>query len=94
MSRVTFSSGDSVKLLRIPLTSKSFSDMLPIDMEILAMSSSELNIKIYYFSRHPIARKKNFIICKTGEELPKNDFQYYFFVGTVLEKGLHVFEVV
>lgn len=94
MSRVTFASGDVIRTCILDVIPGIYERVLPIDTEILDVGVENKEIKLFYFSRSESTRKRKFVVHATDKPLPKNNFQYYFYVGSISRKGLHIFELV
>jgi hypothetical protein len=94
---ISFASGDSVKEVIFESYSGIHSQDMPIDAEILEVGfNADKKIVLFYVSKYKNApiQPRSFYVSYSDSPLPRSDFKYYHYVGTIARKGLHVFEVV
>lgn len=94
--RINYSSGNCIRKVEIASTPGKYEVKLSIDADILQIGMSKGVVVLYVGERDPRMAKKErmFFIGKTDEPLPTEQFKYYFYLGTVVKKGWHIFELV
>ena len=93
--KISFSTGDYIKAVSLDPAPGLYLRDIPVGAEILACGLEVTDLKIFYGVKYRDQRLKErrFFIASTDMPLPREDFQYYAYIGTITELGLHVFEV-
>lgn len=96
--KINLEAGQTIREVVLELKIGSYENILPIDFEILDVGTKDNKIVLIGASRsvgRVSERVFRFLIHPSLEPLPKKDnFSYYWYVGSIPRKGLHIFEVV
>lgn len=94
--RINFSPGNVIQEYVLGDAPTYYEISMPVDSEIFGCGMRKGNVVIFAGSRDKRLPSKNkaFVVVPSGCPLPSEKLRYYFYVGMVVKKSWHVWELI